>query len=92
MLAPGCYHTRVVTGSAPATPYAKRTVHQLFWGLYQQNVTPPATDDCVAGGFQEVRVTTTFLYSAVTVLSLGIWSPITIEWRCAKRPPQVSSR
>lgn len=87
----GCYHTRIVVRGEPVTTYSKRTVHQLFWGLYQQNVTPPATDNCVSGGMQEVRVTTTFFTAAATVLTLGIWSPMIVEWRCAARPTRHSS-
>jgi hypothetical protein len=36
---------------------------------------------------QEVRVTTNFGYAVLTVVTLGIWSPMEIEWRCAKQPP-----
>jgi len=83
----GCYHTRVFTTGQPATAYTQQTVHSLFWGLVQQNVEPPTTNNCVSNSMQEVRVTTNFGYAVLTVVTLGIWSPMEIEWRCAKQPP-----
>src|SRR5262249_42254673 len=69
------------------TAYRQKTVHSLFWGLVQQNVEPPTTNNCVSHGMQEVRVTTNLGYALLTVVTLGIWSPLEIEWRCAKQPP-----
>lgn len=83
----GCYHTRVFTTGQPATAYTQQTVHALFWGLVQQNVEPPTTNNCVSNSMQEVRVTTNFGYAVLTVVTLGIWAPMEIEWRCAKQPP-----
>src|SRR5262252_10570366 len=87
VVAAGCYHTRVFTNGQPATEYTQQTVHSLFWGLVQQNVEPPTTNNCVSKAMQEVRVTTNLGYAFLTVLTLGIWSPMEIEWRCAKTPP-----
>jgi Bor protein len=83
----GCYHTRVFTSGQPATAYMQKTVHSLFWGLVQQNVEPPTTNNCVSNGMQEVRVTTNLGYAFLTVITLGIWSPMEIEWRCTKQTP-----
>jgi Bor protein len=83
----GCYHTRVFTNGQPATAYTQKTVHSLFWGLVQQNVEPPSTDNCVSNAMQEVRVTTNLGYAFLTVVTLGLWSPMEIEWRCAKQLP-----
>ncbi|MEO5928296.1 MAG: hypothetical protein ABIR47_00045 [Candidatus Kapaibacterium sp.] len=82
----GCYHTRLMTNAAPATDYHHTTSNSLFWGLVQDNVVP---DNCPNGSMQEVRVTSNLGYSLITVVTLGIWSPIDVEWRCAKRdaPP-----
>jgi hypothetical protein len=85
--AAGCYHTRVFTNGQPATEYRQKTVHSLFWGLVQQNVEPPITNNCVSNAMQEVRVTTNLGYAFLTVGTLGIWSPMEIEWRCAKQAP-----
>lgn len=81
----GCYHYRVVAPKPdPATDYEHRTVHALFWGLVQQDVP---SDDCVSNAMDEVRVTTNFGYLVVSVVTLGIWVPLDVEWRCAKIPP-----
>jgi|GraSoiStandDraft_12_1057312.scaffolds.fasta_scaffold1080552_1 Bor protein len=87
VVAAGCYHTRVFTNGQPATEYTQKTAHSLFWGLVQQDVKPPITNNCVSNAMQEVRVTTNFGYAFLTVVTLGIWSPMEIEWRCAKQPP-----
>jgi hypothetical protein len=81
----GCYHTRVFTTGQPATAYSQQTVHSLFWGLAQQNVEPPTINNCISNSMQEVRITTNFGYAVLTVVTLGIWSPMEIEWRCAKQ-------
>ena len=85
LLLQGCYHYRVVAPRPdPATDYERRTVHALFWGLVQQDV--PAAD-CVSDAMDEVRVTTNFGYLVASVITLGIWVPLDVEWRCAKAPP-----
>jgi hypothetical protein len=82
-----CYHTRVLTEAPPASAvYTTKTVHQLFWGLVQQNVEVKP-GDCTSNALQEVRVTTNFGYSLLTVATLGIWSPLDVEYKCAKEPP-----
>ena len=63
-------------------------MHNLFWGLAikpKNGLNPPncaAPDPAV--GFHEVRVTTNLGYSIITVVTLGIWSPMKVEWQCAK--------
>ena len=82
----GCYHYRVVAPRPdPATDYNRRTVHALFWGLAQRDVQ---VTDCVSNAMDEVRVNTNLAYLAVSVATLGIWVPLTVEWRCAKQPAQ----
>lgn len=80
----GCYHYRVVVpGPDPATDYQQRRVDAFFWGLVQEDV--PATD-CLSNALDEVRVTTNVGYLAASVLSLGLWVPLDVAWRCAKAP------
>ena len=83
-----CYNTRVVADAPPASAdYSRKTVHSLFWGLSQENVQPPVTQNCVSNAFQEVRVTSNAGYALLTVLTLGFWSPMQVEYKCAKEPP-----
>jgi hypothetical protein len=80
----GCYHLRVSTAGQPASNrYLKATRHSLFWGLMQQDVRG-AMLRCPSEALQEVRVTTNLGFAALTVVSLGIWSPMTVEWKCAR--------
>ncbi|HLL54242.1 MAG TPA: hypothetical protein VK447_11880 [Myxococcaceae bacterium] len=80
----GCYHTRVVIDAQPATDAETRTVNSFAWGLVQENVQPP---NCVSQAMQQVRVDWNFGYSLLTVVTLGFWSPISVQWQCAKTPP-----
>lgn len=83
-LGQGCYHYRVVAPVPnPATDYEHETVHSLFWGLLQEDT---AASDCISGAIDEVRVSTNFAYLAVSILTMGIWVPLDVEWRCAKEP------
>jgi hypothetical protein len=83
----GCYHYRVIVPQpTPATEYEKKTSHALFWGLVQDETI---TNNCVSNTLDEVRVTTNMGYVLVSVLTLGIWVPLEVEWRCAKAPPRV---
>lgn len=84
-----CYHYRVTTSRFdPATGYQKRTAHSFFWGLVQQNVVATNCDTLNLKSLDEVRVTSNFGYSLLTVATLGIWSPVQIEWKCPKPCPR----
>jgi hypothetical protein len=85
----GCYHSRVILNSQPATEYKSKCVNAFLWGLIQENVEP---DNCPgSNGLQEVRVNWNLGYSLITIATLGIWSPTQVEWRCAKPcvPPPI---
>jgi hypothetical protein len=36
----------------------------------------------------EVRVSTNFGFALITVATLGIWAPATVEWSCAAVPAE----
>lgn len=86
----GCYHYRISTAkNDPSTTYVKKTAHSFFWGLVQKrengiDVVAANCDSLQVNSLDEVRVTTNFGYSLITVATLGIWSPITVQWKCAK--------
>lgn len=84
-LSQGCYHVRVNTATYdPSTTYRSETVHTMFWGLVQEDVIASNCDSINVKGLDEVRVTNNFGYSLITVLTLGIWCPTQIEWKCSK--------
>jgi hypothetical protein len=87
-----CYHTRVLTEAPPASAdYTNKTVDQFFWGLLQKDVTA-GPQLCASNALQEVRVTTNFGYALLTIATLGIWSRIEVQYKCAKEPPPPPPR
>jgi len=89
LLIQGCYHVRINTAHYdPSTNYESKTVHTLFWGLVQEDVIAKNCDALEVKGLDEVRVTTNYGYSLITVLTLGIWCPTQIEWKCSKPCPR----
>ena len=85
----GCYHTRVLTShNDPSTSYNKKTINILFWGLVQKNVIATDCDALKIKSLDEVRVTTNFGYALITVITLGIWCPMQVEWKCPKPCPR----
>lgn len=87
--AQSCYHCRVSsTKSDPATNYSKKRADSFFWGLYQKRNTGvdvvTANCDTIDTKMAEVRVSTNYAYALITVVSLGIWCPVQVQWKCAK--------
>ncbi len=82
----GCYGYRVdVLQTDPITEPESTTAHSLFWGLIQ-NPQYILADNCHSNALNDIYITTNYSYAFVTVVSLGIWAPIDIEWRCAEKP------
>lgn len=65
----------------PATDAETRTLHAFFWGLVEQNLD---VNNCEGNGLAEVTTKTNLGFALVSVLTLGIWVPMQVEWRCAK--------
>jgi hypothetical protein len=85
----GCYHYRVrVPDPTPATEPQRKTVHSLAWGLLNKPQEVNAITCEPSNALDEVRVSTNFGYTVLTALTLGFWSPLRVEWRCAKRPEE----
>lgn len=83
-----CYHYTITSKNSASTETQSATMHNLFWGLAikpRNGLNPP---NCAAPdppvGFHQVKVTNNFGYSVITVVTLGIWSPMKVEWQCAK--------
>ncbi len=85
-----CYNFRVSSAHFdPSTTYHSKRVNSFFWGLVQKrengvDVVVTNCDSLNIHSIDEVRVSTNLGYSFITVLTLGIWCPMKIEWRCAK--------
>jgi hypothetical protein len=82
LLTSGCAHFRIAPeGSPPATTPQVRRVHALAWGALEPRTTP---DNCHGSGMSEVTVKVKLVDALATVITLGFWTPVTIEWTCAK--------
>lgn len=86
-----CYTYRVATRAQAGTEMNRRVVaNSFFWGLVQspKEIATPICDSLNINGMAVVQVKSNLGYSLITVLTLGIWSPMQIEWKCSK-PCQV---
>jgi hypothetical protein len=87
--AQGCYHYRVVAagpaGANPSTFPQSTTLHAVLWGLVQDQTLEHvcAQDEALA----RVRTTSNFGYTLLTVVTLGMWAPIQVEYACANPTP-----
>ena len=82
-----CYSYRVTTEAQAGTEASKPvTAHAFFWGLVQKpsEIHTPVCDSLGVNGMSEVTVKSNFGYSLITVATLGIWSPVQIQWKCSK--------
>ena len=82
VLLQGCARYRVVVPEpTPATDYQTETMNAYLWGAIEE--TQPA-ENCRDNALDEVRVHQTFPNILATILTLGIWMPLEVEWKCAK--------
>jgi len=84
----GCYSYRLATHAQPSTgvtPKNKVRTCSLFWGLINkpQIIHTPVCDSLGVNGVAEVHVKNNFGNALLTVCTLGIYCPITLEWQCA---------
>ena len=82
-----CYSYRVATHAQPGTEISESVIANVyFWGLLKKPVEKqtPSCDSLEVNGVAEVTVTTNLGYALITVLTLGIWSPVKVQWKCSK--------
>jgi hypothetical protein len=79
---PGCYAYHVTPQYADAVQRDPdgATMHSLFWGLAQSATRTP---DCKGNGVTSVAARTNLGYALLSVVTLGIWVPLELEWSCA---------
>ncbi len=95
-----CYRTHLLAPEPdPVVTACRRTVHTLAWGLLTRDTRSTHCEagapDAVAtvceqsNAIDQVRVSSNFGFALLTVVTLGFWSPVQLEWHCAKpvEPP-----
>lgn len=77
----------------PSTEWKSQDLNSLLWGLIRQDL--PITNCRLANGqrlgIEEIRVGRNRRQVLATVLTLGMWAPTRISWRCARPPSQVGT-
>ena len=87
MYCSSCYTYRVTTQAQAGSELSKPvTANVFFWGLIQkpQEIHTPICDSLGVNGVAEVTVKTNLGYALITVATLGIWSPMKVQWKCSK--------
>lgn len=74
--------------NSPGTEWETRKLNSFLWGLIRQDL--PITNCRLANGqrlgIEEIRVGRSLPQMLATLVTLGVWAPATISWRCC-RPP-----
>jgi len=70
------------------SPYVERTMNAYLWG----NILDPQllAADCAGEGINDLVVERAYYQDLVSVLTLGIWMPFDVRFRC-KAPPTSGS-
>jgi hypothetical protein len=86
-----CYSYRITTHAQPGTDVQSARAASLFWGLAQspKQLMTPNCDSLGLSGIAEVRMRTNVGYIFLTVITLGIYCPMKVEWKCSKPCQQV---
>jgi hypothetical protein len=75
----GCSSVSIIAKQASkADDTFKKTEFALWWGLSD----PVENVDCQGNGLQVVNVSTNWIYSLCTVITLGAVVPVDVEYRC----------
>lgn len=85
---PSCYHYRIIAPNAGnGTEPHHKTMHCFFWGLVQRGDINVDIEGKTTG-ISEVNITNNFGFTLATVLTLGIWCPISVKyWEAKPCPP-----
>ncbi len=80
----GCYHATVITGAKPSTT----TIKQEWASSWVYGLVPPKTVETAAkcpNGVAQVETQLPFVNMLVGILTLGIYTPMSIVATCAEK-------
>jgi hypothetical protein len=74
-------------GNQPMTEWQSKTLNSFLWGFIRQDlcITNCCLGDGTRTGIEELKIEWTTLQRLASVVTLGIWSPMSVSWRCAKQ-------
>lgn len=79
--------------TAPATPGSNYngtvTTWSFFWGLITDGGVQ--AKNCTECGMQDIKIDRDFFQQALSIISLGIASPMNISWKCGAAPAREGS-
>ena len=80
-----CYQYRILTTAPdPSTEYKKQVLWSYAWGIWR-NPKDFTVNNCIdSTGIDEVVVTRNPGSVLLTIVTLGIVSPVTVQWKCHK--------
>lgn len=89
-IATGCstihvYQAGDLAGNQPSTEWESKRVNTFLWGALRQDVI---VDNCRVGDdrihIEEIKIEKNFGSIVATIVTLGLWEPSKISWKCAK--------
>ena len=87
-----CYHYRVLnTTNDPATEYQKKVLWSYAWGLVNKPGNFQVPNCSTDNALDEVVYSKNFGQSLLTVITLGIVSPVEVKWKCHKPCQRVGN-
>jgi hypothetical protein len=90
----GCFSYRLATHDQPGSIHSESaTANSYLWGLVNKPalIKTPICDTLGVNGVSEVTVKTNFGFALITVVTLGIWCPVKLEWICSKNCQQIGN-
>ena len=76
----GCYRLAMPGTPGPTTTNPPHTMSAYAWGLIQDDSLDSICQG--KGGLAEVTAKATPLFVLYTVLTVGIWAPVTVQTKC----------
>ncbi len=88
-----CYSFKVATIAQEGTDPVSIKTRSFFWGFLPDppTISTPLCDSLGSLGMSEVKLKRTFGNSFVTLITLGIYCPATLEYRCSKPCPKIAN-
>jgi hypothetical protein len=88
-----CVTYRVQTKKLEGTEYEQQRVSSILWGILQSPkvVTTPVCDSLGSAGMSEVYIRRNFGDFLLSAVTLGIYNPATLKWKCSKPCPKTGT-